>query len=294
MTVNRRQHYDLEDNELVSVIDELPLWSAPFGLKLLESVRLRPDMQVLDVGCGLGFPLLEVAQRLGPSCSAYGIDPWQAAVDRTRKKIAAYDLANVSVSVGHAEELPFADGTFDLIVSNNGLNNVADLDASLAECFRASRPGAQLVTTMNLASTMIEFYEVYEAVLIDRSLHDEVTRMRQHIAAKRPPLAAVTKRLERAGFAIRQVIQDEFCFRYVDGTAMLEHFLIRLAFLEPWQEILAPADRSDIFDEVERRLNQAAREQGELRLSIPFVTIDCERLPGAPARAGRSPSSLGP
>ncbi len=57
--------YDLNDPALVSIIDELPLWSAPFGLKLLDKVMFHPNMNVLDLGCGLGFPLLELANRLG-------------------------------------------------------------------------------------------------------------------------------------------------------------------------------------------------------------------------------------
>ena len=52
--------FDLEDADLVSVIDEVPLWSAPFGLGLLEVVRMAPNLNVLDVGSGLGFPKLEM------------------------------------------------------------------------------------------------------------------------------------------------------------------------------------------------------------------------------------------
>jgi hypothetical protein len=56
---------DPDDPEFVSIIDELPLWSAPFGLKLLDIINLKHSMKVLDIGCGLGFPLIEIAQRLG-------------------------------------------------------------------------------------------------------------------------------------------------------------------------------------------------------------------------------------
>ncbi len=43
----------------------LAAWSAPFGLRLLDVVPLDPAATVLDVGCGTGFPLLELAHRLG-------------------------------------------------------------------------------------------------------------------------------------------------------------------------------------------------------------------------------------
>jgi protein-L-isoaspartate O-methyltransferase len=49
--------FSIADKELIAVIDELPLWSAPFGMKLLETINLKKGITVLDVGCGLGFPL---------------------------------------------------------------------------------------------------------------------------------------------------------------------------------------------------------------------------------------------
>ena len=64
-----------EEAEDVSARDELPLWSAPFGLALLEAVALRPGITVLDVGFGTGFPALELAERLGPAGRVIGVDP---------------------------------------------------------------------------------------------------------------------------------------------------------------------------------------------------------------------------
>lgn len=51
--------------ECVEFFDELPLWSAPFGLMLLERVPLRPGMQILHIGAGTGFLSVELAQRCG-------------------------------------------------------------------------------------------------------------------------------------------------------------------------------------------------------------------------------------
>ena len=41
--------------------DDLPLWSAPFGLTLLDTVRMKKHINVLDLGSGSGFPMLELA-----------------------------------------------------------------------------------------------------------------------------------------------------------------------------------------------------------------------------------------
>lgn len=46
--------------------DELPLWSAPFGLLLLDRVPMKSGLTILDVGAGAGFLAVELAQRCGP------------------------------------------------------------------------------------------------------------------------------------------------------------------------------------------------------------------------------------
>jgi arsenite methyltransferase len=52
---------DLSNHDVVAAYDELPLWSATFGLLLFRHVPMQLGMKVLDVGCGTGFPLLELA-----------------------------------------------------------------------------------------------------------------------------------------------------------------------------------------------------------------------------------------
>ena len=141
----------------LAVYDELPLWSAPFGLALLDRVRLGRGLRALDIGCGTGFPLIELAERLGLRATVVGIDPWKLACERIEEKCRVYGVENASVVCAPAERLPFEEGRFDLIVSNNGLNNVADPAVVLAECHRTSRRGAQLVMTWNLPASMALF-----------------------------------------------------------------------------------------------------------------------------------------
>ncbi|MBI4645320.1 MAG: hypothetical protein HY738_01700, partial [Bacteroidia bacterium] len=53
--------FDINNDDFVSVYDELPFWSAPFGLKLLDLINYRKNITALYVGFGTGFPILEVA-----------------------------------------------------------------------------------------------------------------------------------------------------------------------------------------------------------------------------------------
>src|SRR3989304_6990874 len=278
MTKFRKFTFNLDDKDTVSIIDELPLWSAPFGLKLLDTIKLRPNITALDIGFGLGFPLLEVAQRLGNSSKVYGIDPWKATIERTKTKINILGLNNVELLEGVAENIPLPDSSVDLIVSNNGINNVQNLEKVMSECKRIAKKSAQFVATVNLDKTMIEFYDELEKGLIEEGLNENVSQLKKHIYHKRRPLDELKKLFQSNGFKIEKLIHDSFKLRFLNATTMFNHYLIRLAFLDSWLD-LVPADKVDkIFDHVENRLNLKAREYGEMILTIPFVLIDAEKL----------------
>jgi ubiquinone/menaquinone biosynthesis C-methylase UbiE len=270
---------DAGDPVVVSAFDELPLWSAPFGLRLLETVHLAANMTVADVGSGTGFPLLELAQRLGASGRVYGIDPWPAALARAREKALVYGLQNVVLLRAVAERLPLRTASIDLVVSNNGLNNVQDIDAALAECRRVSKPGAQLVLTQNLPETMLAFYEVYEGVLRECRLESSLPAVRRHIHEKRRPLEEVRTLVAAAGFETLRISEGSFSLRFLDGRTLFSHFFVRLAFLDAWRSIPPERERDRVFTLLEQRLDELARRRGELRLDVPFACLDCRAVP---------------
>jgi ubiquinone/menaquinone biosynthesis C-methylase UbiE len=229
---------------------------------------------VLDVGCGCGFPLVELAQRIGPSGRAVGVDSWKAAVERARLKVRVHDLHNVLVFEAAAERLPFDPNTFDLVVSNNGINNVEDADRSLAECRRVARSGAQFVLTYNLEGTMREFYDAFEAALAAHGLHDRVEQMRLHIQKKRKPLEEMKMCLVKAGFRIVSVAEKSFVLRFSGAQAFFNHSLIKCWFLPSWKEVAGPGDPAALFAEIEQRIDASAAESGAFAVTIPYVVVD--------------------
>ncbi len=265
----------IDFNGLAEMYDELPLWSAPFGIKLLDFIKYRPGLTVLDIGFGTGFPLTEVAMRVGANSRVYGIDPWVEAHETVKAKLKYYNISNVQLINGYAESIPLEKQSVDLIVSNNGINNVKDQERVLSECARVIKPGGQFVFTMNLDKSMIEFYSVFGQVLSELGLVDELNAMKQHIYEKRKPLDEILNGVTSHGFHIKDMEHDQFNYRFANGTAMLNHYFIRLAFMESWIKLL-PADQVEpVFDKVENLLNEKAVLLGEMTLSIPFVTINC-------------------
>jgi ubiquinone/menaquinone biosynthesis C-methylase UbiE len=264
-----------DDAYLISFLDELPFWSAPFGIKIIDKIVPRKGLTILDIGFGTGFPLLELAMRLGNSCKVYGIDPWEAASERAKEKIKVYGIKNVEfLDVIPQVAYPLHDDSIDIIVSNNGLNNVQDLAAVLKESFRVLKPGGKLFFTMNLDGTMMEFYSVMEPILFTHGLFSSIDAMKKHIYEKRKPLDEIRSLLADCGFSAPTVEQDCFTYRFTDGTTMFNHFFIKLAFLDSWLLIVPEESRKEIFGEIEMTINKIAADKGFFRLSVPYVLVE--------------------
>jgi arsenite methyltransferase len=277
MTNYLKQTYNLSDAAIISAFDEMPLWSSYFGEVLLDTVVFKEKAKILDIGCGAGYPLLEIAQRFGKGSEVIGIDPWKAATNRLKAKAKTMGANNIRIINGVAEELPIENNYFDLIVSNNGLNNCADQMKVLSECYRTLKPGGQLVFTVNLPGSMKEFYSIFRTTLKEESLNDSIVKMEKHIKEKRKSLKENLDQVRKNQFTVRRIIQKSFYMRYLNGTALLNHHFIKIAFLDSWIKIVPSGKRSKIFSLLEKKLNCFAKSKGELLLTIPFVCIDCRK-----------------
>lgn len=263
---------DFSAAHIVDGYDELPLWSAMFGLLLLEEVPLTGVATALDVGCGTGFPMIELAERLGPECQVHGIDPWREALGRAADKIASRRVVNATLHEGRASQMPFADDTFDLIVSNLGLNNFDDRAAVMKDCRRVARTGGVLALTTNLQGHMGELYTVFEDVLSRAGDHAALLRLSEHVA-HRATIAGVTELLGTGGFASSRVVEREAIMRFANGTALLNHHFIKLGFLDAWKQVARGRER-ETFSRLRDALDEHAKSAGELRLTIPMAYVE--------------------
>ena len=261
---------DFSAPHIVRAYDEVSLWSALFGLFLLDEVPLDAQT-VLDVGCGTGFPLIELAERLGPAAHVHGIDPWSAGLVRAREKIADRGTLNVTVHEGSATAMNFPDAMFDLIVSNLGINNFSDRAGAMRECRRVSRTGAVLALTTNLQGHMQELYDAFGQTLENLGDQDGLRRLAAHVG-ERATVASVTELMSGTGFAVRRVALRSATMRFRDGRALFHHHFIQLGFLDAWKRI--PSDQERAFTALQRRLDELAHERGELRLTIPMAYLE--------------------
>jgi SAM-dependent methyltransferase len=101
---------------------------------------------VLDIGCGAGVDTLVAAMMVGPEGRVTGIDLIPQMLKQARTNLEKTSLKNVTFQEGSAEELPFPDGTFGVIISNGVFNLIPDKAKALREVFRVLKsPGRFLL-----------------------------------------------------------------------------------------------------------------------------------------------------
>ena len=105
---------------------------------------LQPGENVLDVGSGAGTDTLVAAQMVGPTGSVTGIDMTPEMVAKARGSVAEMGLENVTIVEGSAEQLPFDDASFDVVISNGVIDLIPDKDAVFSEITRVLRPGGRI------------------------------------------------------------------------------------------------------------------------------------------------------
>jgi len=268
--------YDPNHPETTSVFDECSLWAARFGLVLLQNLPLRSNLHILDLACGTGFPLFEIAQMYGTSCQVTGVDTWKEGIQRVKSKLNVYQLPNVRILEADAHHLPFQDETFDLIVSNLGINNFADPNAALAECFRVVKSKGRLLLTTNPAGHMHEFYEVFQDLLRELQKESYLERLEGEVAHRRTK-GVLLDLVQRNGFRVLNVKEEQFQLRYLNGSALFNHWLTKVGFLDGWRQVVDPEDEEQIFTLLEHKLNQIASPLGELSLTVPLLYLEGEK-----------------
>ncbi len=278
MDSDKQTGFDTNSAEMVDMYDELPLWAAPFGMELLRQISIKSGVTALDIGFGTGFPLTELAMRLGSSSKVYGVDPWEAATRRVKRKINYYGISNIELITGVVENLPLDDATIDLIVSNNGVNNVNDMHKALLECARVAKKDAQLVFTMNLNTSMHELFKIFRESLAHLGIVECEDNISELVYKKRKPISEVERLLQNTGFHNLNMTKHEFDYRFADAQAMFDHYFMRLAFIDDWQKIVPVDVRPEFIRVVKQLVNTISKKEGFFKLTIPFVVISCNKI----------------
>jgi len=109
----------------------------------VNHIEIKPGMSVLDLGAGAGNDVFVAARMTGPTGNVVGIDFTPAMVEKARANKAKLGLEYVSFVQGDIEDMPLADNSFDLVISNCVLNLVPNKKKAFSEIKRVLKTGGR-------------------------------------------------------------------------------------------------------------------------------------------------------
>jgi ubiquinone/menaquinone biosynthesis C-methylase UbiE len=188
--------------------DSGPGCFAHFGRRLVEAAGIKAGARVLDIASGRGAVLFPAAERVGGSGEVVGIDLADAMALATSEESARRGL-RARVSVMDAEEINFADETFDCVTCGFGIMFLPDQDRGLAQMRRVLKPGGRLA----LSTWKMSQGEDLRIVLTELGMLPAI-RQPGWITEE----AVLEALLAKNGFVNVKVNADSMDFRYADAN----------------------------------------------------------------------------
>jgi ubiquinone/menaquinone biosynthesis C-methylase UbiE len=243
----KRSH---KEDKLAKVYDAeiLPIWSRRFGRLLLRDLALPPKAMVLDVGCGTGYPALEILRRMDAEGRIIAIDQSSPMLDEARVKAGRLSGKRIFFrSEAATPKLTFADDVYDLVVCNAGLDEMDDPEGAIRDFVRVAKPGGRVAVTMPLAGTFAEFYDLFREVLHKLDRGDALDRLEEYLAHQ-PPLEQLEAWLEDAGLVDLKTEYDSFTLLFKSSREFFFAPLIEYGPLAEWKAIAGKGQQmQDVF-----------------------------------------------
>lgn len=157
---------------------------------LLKELNPRTGMKVLDIGSGSGETILRIAEKVGPTGKAVGIDFSPQAIALAKEKAKRRKLEKVTeFRQGNAKELPFSDNTFDAVISECVVCLISDKQRTLNEKVRVLKPGGHVimhdaVSLAPMPKIVREDQRLYCACIGGAVNRDEYVRMMKEAGLK--------------------------------------------------------------------------------------------------------------
>jgi SAM-dependent methyltransferase len=187
------------------IVEQFTRWAKPFAqlpvhseadgmARTLAAARIEPGITVLDVACGPGIVACAAAAK---AARVTGIDLTPAMIEQARERQRSQSLTNLDWHLGDATQLPFADASFDVVLTRYSFHHVTTPAAALREMKRVCRKSGRVVvidaTPSPETQTAYDRMEILRdgshvsALTLDqlRAIGREVGLSEQHIDAYR-------------------------------------------------------------------------------------------------------------
>jgi SAM-dependent methyltransferase len=164
-----------ERNILAEWTESAPYWEkhaatlrvmfAPITEALIEAAAISAGQRVLDIAGGAGEPSLTIARVVGPSGHVVCTDAVAEMVATARREAARQGLQNIAFQQCLADSLPFADDSFEVVVSRLGAMFFPDPAIALREMLRVAKPGGRLALVVWDAREFNPFFHLVTDVM---------------------------------------------------------------------------------------------------------------------------------
>ena len=182
------------------------------GENLCEAVDVRSGQKVLDVATGSGNTAISAARRF---CEATGVDYVPEFIEQARERAKAERL-DVTFEVGDAENLPYPDASFDVVLSTVGVMFTPDQQKAAGELLRVCKPDGKI----GLANWVPDGY-------VGNMFRTVGKHFPPPPGIKPPPLWGTEERLQELlgnGISSMEVRRRTYVFRYLSADHFIEHF----------------------------------------------------------------------
>ncbi len=165
--------------------------------RLLQRMELVPGQRVLDVGSGPGLLVVDLAECVGDEGDVLGVDRSEAMIAMARARCEEQGLEHARFELAEATALPCEDAAFDVAVSTQVYEYVADMKSGLAELHRVLRPGGRVFILDTDWDSLVWHSS-------DRERQARILRAwDEHLADPHLP-ATLAPKLREAGFTVQQ------------------------------------------------------------------------------------------
>jgi ubiquinone/menaquinone biosynthesis C-methylase UbiE len=139
---------------------------------IIEALRLGAGQIVLDLGCGTGADVIDIAKLVGPDGRVVGLDVSEALISEARRRWGDSELP-IEFLIGDAQELEFDDASFDACRTERMLMHVPDEQRALAEMVRVTRPGGRVAAfDLDHDTHIVDSLEKDTTRMVVRSFND--------------------------------------------------------------------------------------------------------------------------
>jgi SAM-dependent methyltransferase len=207
-TIKERQQKTWSSGDYAKIGNPLVI----MGECLSEAVDVRPGQKVLDVATGSGNTAISAARRFS---MATGIDYIPDLIEQARERARAEGL-DVAFEVGDAENLPYPDASFDVVLSTVGVMFTPDQERAARELLRVCKPGGKI----ELANWVPDGY-------VGNMLRTVGKHVPPPAGVKPPPLWGTEDRLRELlgeGVSSLDTTRRTYVFRYLSVDHFIEQF----------------------------------------------------------------------